>query len=362
VFRRILAGLLLLILAASQVPSIREGERGAWLALDLAGNPLPRLMGATVDKSWLGWSAHGQARQADLYRTADAKWGMVLVPGVARAGKDDPRLVAFAHALARAGWAVLVPDLPGLRELNVEPGDVDAIADAVDRGFRDYGRMDLAAISYAAGPAVLAAASPQAAGKLGTVVAVGGYSDLTQVVTFFTTGAFREAPDQPWQHREPNAYGKWAFVAGNTARLDDPADRAMVAAIAARKLADPAASVDDLARALTPQGRSLMALLDNADPDRVPQLLAALPPRIREVMAALDPARRDLSGLEAQLLLIHGRDDRIIPWTESARLAARAPQARLVLLDNLAHAELGPSRLGDAIKMWQSCTKLIHHG
>lgn len=48
----------------------------------------------------------------DLYLPGDkAGAGLVLVPGAARDGKDDPRLVALAQTLARARFVVLVPDM-----------------------------------------------------------------------------------------------------------------------------------------------------------------------------------------------------------------------------------------------------------
>ena len=46
-------------------------------------------------------------------------------------------------------------------------------------------------------------------------------------------------------------------------------------------------------------------------------------------MAALDLSRADLSRLGARLILLHGRDDAIIPFTQSLALAAAAPAARL---------------------------------
>ncbi|MDJ0970988.1 MAG: hypothetical protein QNJ06_13930, partial [Kiloniellales bacterium] len=56
----------------------------------------------------------------DLYLPGDrADAGLVLVPGAAVNGKDDPKFVAFAESLARGRFAVLVPEIPNLRELKV---------------------------------------------------------------------------------------------------------------------------------------------------------------------------------------------------------------------------------------------------
>jgi predicted esterase len=42
---------------------------------------------------------------------------------------------------------------------------------------------------------------------------------------------------------------------------------------------------------------------------------------MRREMDGLNPAARDLRQLEAKMILIHGRGDNIIPYTESIALA-----------------------------------------
>ncbi len=181
------------------------------------------------------------------------------------------------------------------------------------------------------------------------------------MLTFFTTGYYREAPRRPWRRGAPNAYGKWLLVQANAARLADPADRRGLAAIAGRKLADPAADIADLRPTLDAEGRAVMALLDNTDPERVPALVEALPASIRADLRALDLARRDLSKLRFELILVHGRDDPIIPASESRALAAAAPagQASLHIVDSLGHVELGPGGLLDGIGLWRAVYRLL---
>ena len=300
----------------------------------------------------------------DLYWPDGAKAALVLVPGVVPEGKDDPRLVALAQTLVRARFAVLVPDIVSLRAQKVSPDDARAIAAAIAwlAGCGEPAEepsVGVMAISYAAGPAILAALRPDAAPRVRFLVAIGGYYDVEAVVTFFTTGYFRTGPDEPWQQGEPNAYGKWVFIAANAERLDDVGDRAALAAMADRKLQDLDADVADLEAGLGSQGRAVTALLDNRDPDRVPALIASLPEAVRGDLAALDLSRRDLSQLDARLLLVHGRDDPIIPSSESEALAAAAPDTTLYLVDSLAHVELDPAGLVDGFRLWRAIYRLL---
>jgi len=298
----------------------------------------------------------GRQHRADLYLPADgALAGMVLVPGVAPDGRDDPKLVAFANTLARARFEVLVPDLPRLRALQVSGDDARILADAaihLDR--RSAGQpLAMTAISFAAGPAVAALFEPDMKDRVSLLITVGGYYDLQAVITFFTTGYYRAGAEAPWQYRRPNAYGKWVFVLSNAPRLDDPADTRALEAMARRKIADPDADVSDLIEGLGPDGLAVEALLANHDPDRVPALLAALPPAIGDEIHALDLSRRDLRAVDAHFVLIHARDDPIIPETESLAFAAAAASGRaeLYVLDGLHHVDASDLGLVDKLRL-----------
>lgn len=348
-------------LGAASGCSTADVEAGLVLSDIAAGSgpsTLKRLTGRPQREA-ITWTMDGRRNSGDLYLPSEkAKVGLVLVPGAAKDGKDDPRLVALAQSLARARFLVLVPDIADLRAQEVSAADRLPIADAIR--FLDSERrvpgLGIAAISYADVPAILAALDEP---KVDFVVGIGGLYDLTAVITFFTTGHYRDGPGQPWRQAEPNAYGKWVFVKANARRIQDSGDRALLIAIAERKMADLAAPIDDLTAKLAPQGKSVMALLGNDDPAKVPGLIAALPSAIKAEIAGMDLAPRDLSGLKAKLFLIHGRDDRIIPWTESAALARMAPQAELTLLDNLAHADLKPGTLADSYALWRVMGHLL---
>jgi pimeloyl-ACP methyl ester carboxylesterase len=339
---------------ARVLEDIGAGE-GASALKAATGPPHRRLVTVPVE---------GGAIAADLYDPADgARAAMVLVPGLAPAGKNDRRLVAFANTIARAGFAVLVPDLVRMRRLEVSAADGPLLADAAAwMAQRDPARpLGLTAISFAAGPAVLALLEPEAHGHVDFVLTIGAYYDLPAVITFFTTGAFRASPGEPWQYRTPNAYGKWVFLLSNAPRLDHPADRRALAAIARRKMDDRNADVSALVAGLGPQGRAVYALLTNDDPDRVPKLLAALPAPVRDEIAALDLSAHDLTRTQARFVLIHGRDDAIIPESESEALARALPHgaASLYILNSLDHVNPRAPGLIDTLKLFDAIYTLL---
>ena len=342
-------------------------DEAAWVLENLAaGEGASRLKERTLNPTRrpVAYTIQGRENQGDLYIPGELPLaGIVLVPGVAARGKDDPRLVAFATTLARARFLVLVPDLPNLRALRLRAEDAKSVADAFSHllsrpEFPTRGRAGIGAFSYAVGPAVLAALDPRIRERVDFVLGVGGYYDLEQVITFFTTGYFQKEGE--WHYLEPNRYGKWVFVRSNAERLSDPRDRSAFRAMAERRLNDPHARIDDLSRRLTSEGRALLDLLDNSDQVRTPALIDALSVAIRADMEALNLANQDLSRLRARLILLHGTDDAIIPYTESVALAASGPPGRveLFLIDGLAHVDVRPLGL-DRSAMWRAIHALL---
>ena len=148
------------------------------------------------------------------------------------------------------------------------------------------------------------------------------------------------------------------FAASNRHALRSERDRWLIKWIARRRLADPAAAIDDLAAELGPEGRRVLDLVQNRDPGLVPARLAALPPHIREEIEALDLAQRDLRSLKARLLLVHGADDRVIPPRQSRALAAAARAADLYVIEGFGHVGAAGNK-PDRLQLLEAAYRLL---
>ena len=344
---------------------LRHGYDTTLLLFELAGReaPLPDRRPAFAARE-IHYESEGAPQLADLYEPlTPARAGLVLVPGAAEGGRRDARLVEFAGALARSGFAVLVPDIPSFRELRPTPDSTREIAGGVVQLRRGGGlaeglRLGIGAFSIASGPAVLTVLDTEAGGWVDFLLLVGGYHDLPRTLTYLTTGYF-EVDGQP-RRRQADSYGKWVYALANAGRLPDRADRATLAEIAQRKLQDPDADVGRLREQLGRAGTAVYAFITNTDPGRVPDLLATLPRPVRADIAALDLATRDLSTIDAEFILVHGFDDTIIPYTESVSLAQALPagQSRLFLLGGLHHVDR-EVRGADALRMWRALQAVL---
>ena len=300
----------------------------------------------------ISYQVEGRNYWGDLYLPGVApSAGLLVIPGASPEGKDDPRLVAFAKTLSRGRFAVLVPDMQGVRHLRVRPEDTQEVADAFrylisQEPLSPGGRAGMAAVSYAVGPAILAALKPDLRDRVNVILAIGGYYDILNVLTYVTTGQY-QAPGGPWQKGKPNPYGKWVYVLSNVDQLKDPNDRRLLETMAQRRIDDPGAPIEDLVGQLGPEGQSVYAFVTATTPEEVAERFKQLPPKVQEDIAGLDVSRHDLSPLAAKLILVHGKEDPVIPYTESIRLARAAPHAQLTLVNGLSHVNLGGLALND---------------
>ena len=258
---------------------------------------------------------------------------------------------------------MLVPELPEMRRLALSRADAGRVASALRHLHKQQPAMPLgvAAISYAAGPAIIAALEDDLAPRMAFVVAIGGYRDAEAAIRFVTTGAFRPRGDSREFRIEPNDYGRWAFVLANAGRLDSPSDARLLEEIARLRFRDRQADISRQAAALGPQGRAVLALMENRDPDAVGRLIAGLPMGVRREIDGLNLALHDLSKLGGHLILVHGRGDRMVPYSESQDLAAAASRARvsLFLVDDIGHVEFNAVNMRNAWTMWQAIVVLL---
>jgi pimeloyl-ACP methyl ester carboxylesterase len=359
--RHLVAALLLTALLGACSPARLDSS--LTLLRDLSAGPSADA--EIVLRTETAFTADGRAHMADLYATPQVRADLVLVPGAVRGGRRDPRLVAFAETLARAEFRVLVPELAAMRALQVTSDDARILAAAAGhlRAQAPERPRGVAAVSFAVGPAVLAV---DAGAPIDFVVAIGGYHDLEAAIAYFTTGRFRAGPDEPWRYRAPNAYGKWVFVLSNVPRLDDAKDRRLLRRMAERRLADLDAEIEALVAELGPEGRAVYALLVNDDPERVPALVDGLPSAIRDEIDALDLANLDFDAwdrpaIATQFVLIHGRDDPVIPATQSEALArALGPErSELYLVGGLRHIDPGDVGLAGSLTLLRATYRVL---
>ncbi len=329
------------LLALRIMDELREPGPRSWLE---RATPPPSLTRTEL-------AAPGARFAADVYSPAAGHWRepLLLVPGMVPEGKDDPRVSPFATAMARAGFLVVVPNLPSFQGLVVQPANLDemkaAIAAVAARpDLAPRGRTGVFGVSYAGGIALLAALDPAVARRVSFLVTMGAYADLDSTLLFLATHRTFVAGRS--HTVEPDPYSQFVFTRTYEAFLPRARDRELLEAMARRRWADPRAPIADLADSLSPAGRLPYDLFETAaGAARAPELLARLPAGLRHRMATLSPERYDLARLRTSLFLAHSWDDGTVPVGETwrlARLARPHTRVRAILLRTVGHVEAEP--------------------
>lgn len=332
--------------------AVFSGEKDSWLA---RRHPPPRreeiaLPGGALDVYLSGSSPPKEMRRGCV----------LLAHGMTDRGRRDPRIVIFSQALARLGFVVAVPELEGMKRFRPEAADADRMEAAFLwlRGKYPQKACGIFAFSFAAGPAMRAAARPALRGKLGYFIAFGAYFDLAEVVRHLTTSGRGDQPAFPGG--PPVRLGKWLFLRYNADLLGLENHSTEVEAIVRRKLISEMASVEAIKARLPDAARRVIDLLENRDPKKFKSLLARQTPALRERLAAWSLAG-PLAETRAPLFLLHGKEDPFVPPEESRRLAAAARQragggpVRLLVLESFDHVDpLKASALWNPGRLWEA--------
>ena len=261
----------------------------------------------------------------------------IALGGVSRMGRFHPQLVRFASALASSGAAVLVPAIPEWRNLRLAPGiTAPTIRGGIDllrqRPEVAASKVGLIGFSFGAPQAAIASARPELTDDIAGVVLFGGYLDLERTLCCLLTG------EHEWQGVDyslsPDPYGRWVVASNHLTDIPGCEDATDVAE-ALRRLAAVGSEqrisawephhdcmIEELRGDLAKRHRPLYDFFASpttvARPPRddCEEMAKRLAEACRRADPLLDPAD-ELRRVTVPTRLIHGRGDRLIPFTES---------------------------------------------
>jgi pimeloyl-ACP methyl ester carboxylesterase len=258
-------------------------------------------------------------------------------------GRHHPQLVRFARALSASGSAVLVPEIPEWRRLRLAPlavaptirGCIDRLRSSRDVASAPFG---LIGFSFGAPQVAIAAGRGDLGDDVAGIVLFGGYCSLERTMTCQLTG------EHEWEgvdyRLRPDPFGGWVVASNHLTDVPGYEDAGDVAAALHRLAAassgqrisawdarhDPL--IGELRAALPERRRSVFDLF--ATPSDAPlsqpgerrRMAALLAEACRSVEPLLDPEAA-LERVDLPTRLVHGRGDRLSPFTESLRLERR---------------------------------------
>ena len=268
--------------------------------------------------------SHGDwTLEADIYRPASdgAFPAVLLFLGVAPATPDDPRIVALGEALARSGMVVSFYWSPEMIEGNLDINDVAGLVRLF--GFlqeRDYviqGQVGIGGFCVGASFVLIAATDEEIRNEVAFVNLFGPYFDLGDVIV----SAVSEQSTYEGDVRS------WIPDDLTQSTLQDHLVSGLVLRerIAIQEALSLGGFADITELGLSKEGLAVYELLSGTSRDEAKKLLQLIPTQTTRSMVQISP-RTYIRYLEAPVLVMHDRDDRLIPVEESRRLVDQVMQ------------------------------------
>lgn len=315
---------MLVMSVGAALPPVRARAKAIPLLVEALGGRVPRPFAPAVrrrDAELDGVTGH-------LYQPERPAPPVLVLPGAAPQGKDDPRAIRLARAVARTGRLVFVPDLI-LSERRFSAEDIERIVRsllALDRHPGAVGRPAVLGISYGGSFALVAAADPRLQGRLALVAVFGAYFDLVGVIQAVTTGtSLVGGRSFPWDaHPLADELLRRHAVEMAPEGLEDDLRRAL------RGGGDPSE--------LPPGSRALYEFLSNRDPRATFRLAERLPERMKDLLERFSPSSV-ADRIDAPVIALHSTTDPAVPFGEVVRLKRDLPQARVVTVGGFRHVD-----------------------
>ena len=303
---------------------------------------------------------------ADMYRLPDGRprAAVLLSLGVNDTGLDDPAVVNLGYALARTGYVVMVYWSPamGIRA-NVDPAEPGILVRAFQhleaRDYVDPERVGLGGFCVGASLALVAAADVRIRERVHFVNAFGPYFDLKSLILQAASRSVHyEDQREPW---EPDSVTLRVIANELIKTLDNSTD----ADVLTRHFSRNASATESELAALSPAGRTVLALLNGVDTGEADALFSTLPSTFRYGLSGVSPVHH-VENLRASLLVMHDRFDNIVPVNESRRLVNAVEDeldVRYTEFQSFDHMRPGPgslpTRLAQAFRLYLHMYNII---
>ncbi len=308
----------------------------------------------------------GEELRLDIYRPEGQGPfpALLMVPGFAKDGIEDDRMIALAKTVARAGVIVVLPDLAGIFHYRLVPKDAERLVTAFETMAAlpktRQSHLGIFGASISGGYALAAATDPRIARRLGFFIAFAPYHSGGPLYQFIATGSYEYRGKQLW--KKPNPFARWIFLYNYLYLEVNPSDPEfqILLEVIRLKIYEEWDAAERLSEQLSEVACDKLQKLEGIAPEILGPLAEhAVASYSMAERSVLEPVQR-LCDLSGELFIIHGSDDNVIPFTESIALAEQCGQCPKLECDLLItgiydHADVDAKPRG----IWQKLTRGI---
>lgn len=325
--RLALAMLAAIVIAAIVIAVTPQGRTGVKTALFLP-QILPEFpvkpqewFTGTPTRQNVSYPIASGSGNADVYVPASdgLHSAVLLFLGVNPAGRDDPRVVGLAEGLARSGVVVMIPWSDTMTQQRISVGDVDNLVYAfqymIGLDVVDAEKAGMGGFCVGASFATVAAQDFRIRDQVKFVNFFGGYYNARDLVASVVTSTrFDAGNTEPWR---PDSLSTQVIRRHLIEGVRDRNEQSMLS----QEFIDRTASLNvPMIEALSTDAKVVYDLLNEKDVVQARKLVEALPASALATLNAISPIT-NIEYLNARVLIMHDREDALVPSEESRRLA-----------------------------------------
>jgi len=294
--------------------------------------------------------------EARLYRPNNTKRHPALILSLGYPSNiKDPQVYQLSEDLARLGFVILTPQLPGLVEGNLSQGDVNILVESFEwlsvQPQVDSMHVGFSGFCVGSSLALVASQDVRIYDNVSIINVFGGYYDLIDYLRAVAAhSSLYQETEYPWEPAQQTV----ELFAQNLLFLSNPEDREIL-----RKYFQTAKDDQPTPTGLSPLGKTIFAILTTTDPTTVDSLLMQFPAEIITSMNALSP-EAGISRLKAKVFIMHDISDPYVPITESYRLRDSITNPEQIVYAQFALFEhVRPTRHLNKITLSKEAIRLI---
>ena len=299
---------------------------------------------------------------ADIYRIPDEedRAAVLIFLGANAAGRDDKDVVNLGNSLARAGFVVMFHWSPTMAlRSNIDPVEIDNLVSAFQylraQEFVDQDRLGMGGFCIGASFALVAAADPRIRDDVVFVNAFGPYFDARDLLMQLASRSRRyKGNSELW---DPDRLTLRVFANELIETLEDPRGQQALSRFFLEGQDVSEAELNDLPQ----EAQRVRQLLEGTTLKEAEALYQDLPAEFRASMSHISPSAH-VGDLKARIMILHDRNDRLVPAAESRRLAdALEERGNYRYTEVLAFEHVRPASGGGLWQLVREGVKLYRH-
>jgi len=299
---------------------------------------------------------------ADIYRIPDEedRAAVLIFLGANAAGRDDKDVVNLGNSLARAGFVVMFHWSPTMAlRSNIDPVEIDNLVSAFQylraQEFVDQDRLGMGGFCIGASFALVAAADPRIRDDVVFVNAFGPYFDARDLLMQLASRSrIYQGNSELW---DPDRLTLRVFANELIETLEDPRGQQVLSRLFLEGQDVSEAELSDLPQ----EAQRVRQLLEGTTLQEAEALYQELPAEFRATMNHISPSAH-VGDLKARIMILHDRNDRLVPSAESRRLAdALEERGNYRYTEVLAFEHVRPASGGGLWQLVKEGVKLYRH-